>query len=80
MNVNDGIDSERQVYVNHGWDSMCCAIRFSRNRDYKMYVRMQHLDGTMYAGDTYVFDGDDVVALYQGVNVSFAPFSHSNIE
>ena len=23
----------------------------------------------MYAGDTYIFDGEDVVAVYQGVKV-----------
>ncbi len=80
MNANDGIDSKRQVFVNHGWDSMCCAIQFSRNKTYQTYVRMQEIVGTMYAGDTYIFDGDEVVALYQSVKVKLAAFSHSNIE
>ncbi len=69
MNANDGIDSKRQVFVNHGWDSMRCTTRFSRDRVYQNYVRMQNIGGTMYAGDTYIFDGDDVVAIYQGVKV-----------
>lgn len=80
MNANDGIDSKNQVFVNHGWESMCCAIQFSRNKTYQTYVRMQNIGGTMYAGDTYIFDGDDVVGLYQGVKVRLAPFPHSNIE
>ena len=69
MNANDGIDTRRQVFVNHGWDSMRCAIRFSRDKTYRSYVRMQNVGGTMYAGDTYIFDGDIIVAVYQGVKV-----------
>ena len=69
MNANDGIDSKRQVFVNHGWDSMRCSTRFSREKTYQNYVRMQNIGGTMYAGDTYIFDGDEVVAIYQGVKV-----------
>ena len=69
MNANDGVDSKRQVFVNHGWDSMRCATRFSREKTYQNYVRMQNVGGTMYAGDTYIFDGEDVVAVYHGVKV-----------
>lgn len=69
MNASDGVDSKHQVFVNHGWDSMRCAIRFSREKTYQNYVRMQNIGGTMYAGDTYIFDGEDVVAIYQGVKV-----------
>ena len=73
MNANDGIDSKRQVFVNHGWDSMRCTTRFSREKTYRNYNRMQNIGGTMYAGDTYVFDGEDVVAIYQGVKVRRLP-------
>lgn len=69
MNASDGVDSKHQVFVNHGWDSMRCAIRFSREKAYQNYVRMQNIGGTMYARYTYIFDGEDVVAIYQGVKV-----------
>lgn len=74
MNANDGIDSKRQVFVNHGWDSMRCTTRFSRKKTYRNYNRMQNIGGTKYAGDTYIFDGDDVVAIYQGCRVRRLPF------
>ena len=70
MNANDAIDSKRQVFVNHGWDSMRCTTQFSREKSYQTYIKMQNIGGTMYAGDTYIFDGDDVIALFQGVKVS----------
>ena len=76
MNANDGIDSKRQVLVNHGWDSMRCARRFSRQKEYRTYVRMQKIgdaSSTMYAGDTYIFEGDDIVAIYEGVKVTIVP-------
>ena len=69
MNANDSIDSKHQVFINHGWDSMRCSTRFSREKTYQNYVRMQNIGGTMFAGDTYIFDGEDVVAIYQGVKV-----------
>lgn len=80
MNANDGIDSKRQVFVNHRWESMRCATRFSRGKTYQTYVRMQHIGGTMYAWNTYIFDGDDVVAIFQGVQVRQVPLSRSYMD
>ena len=70
MNANDGIDSKNTVFVNHGWESMRCATRFSQEKTYETYVRMQNVGGTMFAGDVYIFEDDAVVAIYQGVKVS----------
>lgn len=70
MNANEKIDSKTTVFVNHGWESMRCATRFSREKSYRTYVRMQDVGGTMFAGDVYIFDEDTVVAIYQGVKVS----------
>lgn len=70
MNASDGTDSKNTVFVNHGWESMRCATRFSQGKTYQTYVRMQNVGGTMFAGDVYIFDEDTVVAMYQGVKVS----------
>lgn len=70
MNANGETDSKITVYVNHGWESMRCATRFSREKTYQTYVKMQNVGGTMFAGDVYIFDEDTVVAVYQGVQVS----------
>ncbi len=69
MNANDGIDSKRTVFINHGWESMRCATKFSREKTYRTYVRMQNVGGTTFTGDVYIFDEDIVVAMYQGVKV-----------
>lgn len=49
---------------------MRCATKFSREKTYQNYVKMQAVGGTMFAGDVYIFDKDTVVAMYQGVKVS----------
>ncbi|KAJ6022161.1 hypothetical protein N7540_007665 [Penicillium herquei] len=67
MNASDGIDSKNQVFVNHGWDSMRCLGKFDPNVTYRTYVRMQPWKDSIYAGDVYLFDGDNIVAVYGGV-------------
>lgn len=69
MNANDAVDSKSQVFINHGWDSMRVAVPLSRRKTYRTYNRMQNVGGTMFVGDTYTFDGDSVIAIFQGVKV-----------
>ncbi|KAF7738576.1 Conidial pigment polyketide synthase [Penicillium ucsense] len=67
MNASDATDSKNTVYVNHGWDSMRCLKKFDPSVTYRTYVRMQPWRDAIFAGDVYVFDGDDIVAVYGGV-------------
>lgn len=69
MNANDATDSKNQVFVNHGWDSMRCLKAFSADVTYRTYVRMQPWQNSIWAGDVYIFDGDDIVAVYGGIKV-----------
>lgn len=71
MNANDATDSANYVYVNHGWDSMRCLKKFSAKSTYRNYVRMQPWQGTIYSGDVYVFEEDEIIAVYGGVKVSY---------
>ena len=70
MNGNDNVASMEQVFVNHGWEAMRCARSVEAGKTYTTYNRMQLESGTMYAGDTYVFDGQDLIAIFEGVRVS----------
>ena len=70
MNGNDCTDTDVQVFVNHGWDRMRCVESFSTSKTYQTYNRMQKVDGTLYAGDTYIIEGGKVVAVFEGVKVS----------
>ncbi|KAJ5104649.1 hypothetical protein NUU61_001996 [Penicillium alfredii] len=67
MNASDATDSKNQVFVNHGWDSMRCLKKFDPNVTYRTYVRMQPWQNSIWAGDVYLFEGDDIVAVYGGV-------------
>ncbi|PYH96131.1 conidial yellow pigment biosynthesis polyketide synthase [Aspergillus ellipticus CBS 707.79] len=67
MNASDATDSKNHVYVNHGWDSMRCLKKFSPDVTYRTYVRMQPWQNSIWAGDVYVFDGDDIIAVYGAV-------------
>ncbi|KAI9370749.1 conidial yellow pigment biosynthesis polyketide synthase [Aspergillus egyptiacus] len=67
MNASDGTDSKNQVFVNHGWDSMRCLKKFSPDVTYRTYVRMQPWQDSIWAGDVYIFEGDDIIAMYGGV-------------
>ncbi|KAF8466315.1 polyketide synthetase PksP [Kalaharituber pfeilii] len=73
MNANDAVDSKSQVFINHGWESMRCATRFSREKTYQTYVRMQNLTGTMFGGDVYIFEDDAIAAVYKGVKFQGVP-------
>jgi len=67
MNASDTTDSKNQVFVNHGWDSMRCLKKFDPSVTYRTYVRMQPWQNSIWAGDVWMFDGDDIVAVYGGV-------------
>lgn len=69
MNANDATDSRNQVFINHGWDSMRCLKKFSPGITYQTYVRMQPWQNSLWAGDVYIFDEEDIVAVFGGVKV-----------
>lgn len=70
MNGNDNLSSKEQVFINHGWDAMRCGKPIEHGKTYTTYNRMQLESGTMYAGDTYIFEGQELVAIFEGVKVS----------
>ncbi|KAL1963919.1 hypothetical protein VTN77DRAFT_7725 [Rasamsonia byssochlamydoides] len=73
MNGNDNVQSKTQVFVNHGWDRMRFATRVSKDKVYQTYNRMQLVSGTMYAGDTYILDEGNIVAIFEGVKFQGVP-------
>ena len=75
MNANDAVDSKTQLYVNHGWDSMRCSRKFSSEKTYRNYVKMQKANGNMYVGDVYILEGDTIIAVFGGVKVSYTSSS-----
>ncbi|KAI5463837.1 hypothetical protein BGZ63DRAFT_423145 [Mariannaea sp. PMI_226] len=73
MNGNDSPHRNAEVFINHGWESMKFISMPEFGRTYYCYNRMQVLEGTMYAGDTYVFDGDHIIGIIEQVKFLGVP-------
>lgn len=70
MNGKDSTDLDVEIYVNHGWDSLQIFEELSPDKSYQTYVRMEQDEGSVFKGDTVMFDGDRVVAFFKGLAVS----------
>ena len=70
MNGNDNIYSKDQVLINHGWKSMRVGRPVESGKSYTTYNRMQLESGTTYSGNTYIFEGKELIAIFEGVTVS----------
>lgn len=70
MNGNDNVHSQTQVFINHGWDRIKYAVKFQKGKTYQTYNRMQPESGTLYAGDTYILEDGNIVAVFSGVKAS----------
>ncbi|KAI0856137.1 polyketide synthase for naphthopyrone YWA1 [Xylaria cubensis] len=73
MNATESFDYKAQVFLNHGWESMRCAIKLSPEDVYHTYVKMESSDGMKYVGDVYIFKGDSIVGVNQGVMFQAVP-------
>lgn len=69
MNGNDNVESKSQVFINHGWQAMRCSTTFAHGKTYHTYNKMQLVEGTMYAGDTYILEAGNIIAVFEGVKV-----------
>ena len=76
MNGNENIYSKDEVFVNHGWDAMRCIRKFEYGKTYQTYNKMQLQSGTLFVGDTYVLDKDEIVAIFEGVKVRWRGAVH----
>lgn len=69
MNSKD-TDGAELVFINHGWDSFKSMAKFSKDKLYTTYNRMENLEGNMFIGDTYIIDDQgDIVGIVEGVKV-----------
>ena len=78
LNGSDAVDSQKQVYISHGWGSLQMVRPLSGRQSYRNHVRMHPGPGKTMVGDVQVFDGDDMVALVAGVKFQAIPRSLLN--
>jgi iterative type I PKS product template protein len=75
MNANDAVDSQKHVYISHGWESMRFSKVLDANTQYASYVKMQPVPGAgqMVAGDVYIFEGNDIIGVVGGLKFQCVP-------
>ncbi|KAK0718470.1 polyketide synthase [Lasiosphaeria miniovina] len=73
MNGNDAVESKKQVFINHGWERLRIAEKLDAAKTYTAYNRMQLVEKTLYAGDTYVLHEGTIVAIFEGVKFQGVP-------
>ncbi|XP_044721728.1 starter unit:ACP transacylase in aflatoxin biosynthesis domain-containing protein [Hirsutella rhossiliensis] len=73
MNGNEHVQSDKQVFINHGWNRLRFAETPEKGKVYTTYNRMQLVEGKLYAGDTYILDGDRIVGVFDKVAFQGVP-------
>ena len=69
MNANDNVDLDKEVFVNHGWESLQIYRPLQKGVTYEVYTKMQKGKDHSH-GDIIVLDGDNVVAFFKAFSVS----------
>jgi iterative type I PKS product template protein len=76
VNAQDDIDAPAPlVYISHGWESLkfLKPRDFTPEKEYTSYVRMMPQGNNIMAGDVYIFDGEDIVAVLYGLKFQGIP-------
>lgn len=69
MNANENVDLEKEVFINHGWDSMQLIDAIDETKTYETHVKMHEIGGNLWKGDVTIFDSEKIVGLFGGVAV-----------
>ena len=78
LNGGDVVDSKKQVYISHGWDSLQILRPLSAHKSYRNHVKMYPGPRQTMVGDAYLFDGEEMVARVGGVKFQAIPRSLLN--
>ena len=73
VNASDLLDSEQNVYVSHGWGAMKFSRPLTTGMKLRNYVRMQPKPNNISQGDVYIMDGDEIIAVCEGIKFQQIP-------
>ena len=73
VNASDLLDSEQNVYVSHGWGAMKFSRPLTSGMKLKNYVRMLPRPNNISQGDVYIMEGDEIVAVCEGIKFQQIP-------
>ncbi|KAH7094400.1 hypothetical protein FB567DRAFT_510112 [Paraphoma chrysanthemicola] len=73
MNGNEGVDLDKELFVNHGWESLKLLEPIDSNTIYTTHVKMTEGKDKLWTGDISILDGDRVVGMFGGVALQGVP-------
>ncbi|KAL9096260.1 MAG: hypothetical protein Q9165_001783 [Trypethelium subeluteriae] len=73
MNGNEGVDLDKELFVNHGWRSLQLFESIDPSKTYSTHVKMTEGEDKLWNGDITIFDGDAVVGTFGGVALQGVP-------
>ncbi|KAF2211538.1 hypothetical protein CERZMDRAFT_42949 [Cercospora zeae-maydis SCOH1-5] len=74
MNGNEGVDLEKEVFVNHGWGSMCFFAALDPRMTYYTHVKMTQGKDKLWTGDVLIFDEKQaLIGIVRGVALQGVP-------
>ncbi|CAK1365906.1 Conidial yellow pigment biosynthesis polyketide synthase [Cercospora beticola] len=73
VNASDLLDSEQNVYVSHGWGAMKFSKPLTAGMRLRNYVRMIPQPNNISKGDVYILEGDEIVAVCEGIKFQQIP-------
>lgn len=73
VNASDLIDSEQNVYISHGWGAMKFSRPLVAGMKLRNYVRMQPQPNNVSKGDVYIMQGDEIIAVCEGIKFQQIP-------
>lgn len=73
VNASDLLDSEQNVYVSHGWGAMKFSKPLVAGMRLRNYVRMLPQPNNISKGDVYIMQGDEIVAVCEGIKFQQIP-------
>ncbi|SMR63496.1 unnamed protein product [Zymoseptoria tritici ST99CH_1A5] len=79
VNASDLLDSEQNVYVSHGWGAMKFSRPLVAGMKLRNYVRMVPQPNNISKGDVYIMEGDEIVAVCEGIKFQQIPRKVLNV-
>ncbi|KAI9710476.1 MAG: polyketide synthase [Bogoriella megaspora] len=73
VNASEAFDSENSAHISHGWGGVRVIKPMSSDKTYRNYVRMFPAPGNVSVGTIYVFEGDEIVAVCDGLKFQQIP-------
>ncbi|KAI0199062.1 hypothetical protein F4808DRAFT_471964 [Astrocystis sublimbata] len=73
LNCNDNNDLDVEVFMNHGWGSLQIFEPISFDKEYVTYTRMQEGVDKLWHGNTFILQGDKIVAYFGQIALQCVP-------